>query len=473
MSITAGSISLSSVGNTTDSLVATAATGGTTPYSYQWYRSTTTGFSPGAGSSLSGATALSLSQTGLVSGTQYYYKVVVIDSAGTPASASYSQLGVLTQGQSNLSLANVINISVSQAQSGLGEFNVNNLALFTSDTAAGTFGTDGYKIYLSPTEVATDFGTSSQTYLMALAVFSQNPNILAGGGYLVIILLGSGETLDAAITRTSALIQYFGIMTMSILSQADMLAAAAVIQAQNSMGFFVSNVSTSVDPGGLLDLLRSNSYTQSRGLYYGGTSAQALGMLASYAGRALSVNFDGSNTTSTMHLKDLVGVTADPSMTQTLLTKCQTAGVDVYVNIQGVSKVFCSGANTFFDSVYNLCWLVGAMEVAGFNYLAQSSTKIPQTEAGMTGLKSAYRQVLQQSVVNQYCAPGSWTSADTFGNLSDFIANVAQVGYYIYSAPIALQSAANRANRVAPLIQIALKEAGSIHSSDVIIFVNP
>jgi hypothetical protein len=91
----------------------------------------------------------------------------------------------------------------------------------------------------------------------------------------------------------------------------------------------------------------------------------------------------------------------------------------------------------------------------------------------MSGLKAAYRAVLDQAVANQYCAPGQWNSATTFGNQTDFIANIAQKGYYIYSAPVSQQSQANRAARVAPLVQIALKEAGAIHSSSVVIYVNP
>lgn len=96
MTLTAGTLSQVSVGSTTDSLSATAATSGTTPYSYQWYRSTSSGFSPGTGNAVSGATSLTLNDSSLIPGTQYYYKMVVIDSAGTPASASYSQLAVMT-----------------------------------------------------------------------------------------------------------------------------------------------------------------------------------------------------------------------------------------------------------------------------------------------------------------------------------------------------------------------------------------
>ncbi len=482
-----------------------------------------------------------------------------------------------------LSLTNVINISVSQAQAGIGEYNTSNIAFFTREEYdAETIGDLGYKIYLSVQEVGEDFGTESQTYAMAVAAFAQKPNMLAGNGYLVIIPMlddlpaitavqkvsfsadptagsfklvhgvdtsaaiafddvaadvqtalraltgfstvtvsgtyaagfvitftgvsgpvtlltiddnslddtdgnnvevsvetttpgqaAGSETLSAAVIRTEGLVQYFGLMMTEVPQQSEMLAAAATVQTLNKMAFFVSSDEASVQTGGYLDLLRTGSLTQSRGLYYGSSSdADALNMMAAYAGRGLSTNFNGSNTTQTLHLKDLSTIQPDPSMTQTLLNLCQAAGADVYVSLQGVPKIFCSGENQFFDQVYNLQWFVGALQVAGFNYLAQSSTKVPQTENGMDGLKDAYRKVCEQAVTNQYSAPGTWNSSTTFGNQGDFLANITQRGYYIFSLPIAKQSQAAREARQAPLVQIALKEAGAIHSSSVLVYVN-
>ncbi len=241
----------------------------------------------------------------------------------------------------------------------------------------------------------------------------------------------------------------------------------------NKIAFFVSRESASIAEGGLLDLLRSGGFTQSRGLYYGATNDDdALNMMAAYAGRALSTDFSGSNTTSTMHLKDLATIQPDPTMTQTLLTLAQAAGADCYVSLQGVPKVFCSGENSFFDQVYNLRWFVGALQVAGFNFLAQSATKVPQTEDGMDGLKDAYRAVCELAKTNAYSAPGVWNSSTTFGNQSDFLQNVTQRGYYIYSQPVSEQLQVAREARIAPLVQIALKEAGAIHKSNVIVYVN-
>lgn len=478
---------------------------------------------------------------------------------------------------SDLSLLNVVNISVSAAQAGIGAYNTSNLALFSRETPGGGFGTDGFKIYLDPTEVVTDFGSGSITAQMANSVFSQNPNILGGNGYLVVIpflvgvseiqhlafsavpasgawtitydgvyvtsslafnaaasavqaalrlipglgsatvtgnytagfdvtfvnvggnvpmlttldtlldsgsgaititvtqtVAGTNESLADAVVRTKDLVQYFGILAAEITSQTPLLAAAAIIQPLNKIAFWISRTAIDLDTAGTLDLLRSGSFSKNRGLYYGAaTDVLALVMAAAYTGRAISVNFSGSNTTSTMHLKDLVGVQPDSSMTQTLLTKAQDAGVDVYVSLQGVPKVFTSGANRFFDQVYNQEWFVGGLQVAGFNALAQASTKLPQTEDGLDVLKAAYRTVCAQAVTNQYSAPGSWTSSSTFGVLADFYRNISEVGFYIYSLPVAKQLKADRDARLAPIVQIALKEAGAIHKTNVIVFINP
>lgn len=373
-----------------------------------------------------------------------------------------------------LDITNVVTISLSAAQTGLGEYNVHNLAIFTSDTVGDTFGDLGYKIYKAPKEVGVDFGTTSATYKMALAVFAQSPNILNGDGYLVVIPFASAsETLDVAINRTSSLVQYFGILCTKDYDDEEVAAAAAVVQTMNKMMFVVSNDASDIAAAGSFHDIAEAGYDKTRCLaYLSDTTLDAKVMAAAYAGRALSTAFEGSNTTSTMHLKDLVGITADPTMTQTQLNLCQDCGADAYVNIAGVAKTFTSGVNGFFDQVYNRCWFLGALEVAGFNALAKVSTKIPQTEPGMTLLKGAYRLICEQAVRNGYVAPGAWNSADRFGDVEAMLRNIEEVGYYIYSLPVNLQSQTDREARKAPLIQIAIKEAGAIHSTSVIVYIN-
>lgn len=94
MATTAGALSKVSVGSTTASLSSAAATGGTAPYTYQWYRSTSSGFSPGGGNIITGATSLTLSDSGLQPGTPYYYKVVATDSGSVTGTSA--QLEIIT-----------------------------------------------------------------------------------------------------------------------------------------------------------------------------------------------------------------------------------------------------------------------------------------------------------------------------------------------------------------------------------------
>lgn len=91
MATTAGVVTLVSKTSTTVNLNSAAATGGTGPYTYQWYRSTTSGFSPGAGNLIAGATSLNLADTGLIPGTNYFYVMRATDSgAVTGDSAQFA-----------------------------------------------------------------------------------------------------------------------------------------------------------------------------------------------------------------------------------------------------------------------------------------------------------------------------------------------------------------------------------------------
>lgn len=97
MSLAAGALSKVLIGQSTAQLSSAVATGGTGPYTYQWYRSTTTGFSPGAGNILTGQTALTLSDSGLLANTSYFYVVVATDTGNSNVTANSSQLTVLTE----------------------------------------------------------------------------------------------------------------------------------------------------------------------------------------------------------------------------------------------------------------------------------------------------------------------------------------------------------------------------------------
>lgn len=486
-----------------------------------------------------------------------------------------------------LPISNIINVTISDTPTGLSIPNVNSLALFTTEVPTNI---NVYGVYLSPSQVANDYGTNSVTAAMANAIFAQTPNILSGGGQLVVIPLQSsvsatsgsmttanisanlasllavtngdlkvivnsvihnllninlsnctaltdvatilqnllpdvtvtansteismvstkvgtsstvtigsvaggpgtdlsqagylnaggssalsgaaatGETIAQAITRTQNAVQYAGVITNLYIDDAVIEATANAVQAQDLI--FVHQGASTQDIAGLAATVTAASNTKTRIVVYTVGQAAANLAKAAYAGRYFSTDYTGSDTASTMNLKTLATITPDPNITQTLFNAAATAGADLYVSIAGVPCVISNGANNYADEPYNDLALKFALETAGFNYLQNTQTKVPQTETGMNGYKGSLEQILEQFVNNGCLAPGQWTSSDTFGNPQIFQNNILNRGYYIYSMPIVQQTAAARAGRIAPVCQIAGKRAGAIHSGDILVLIN-
>lgn len=285
------------------------------------------------------------------------------------------------------------------------------------------------------------------------------------------------ETVQDAMIRTANEVYYFGVL-IDFVPTAPFATLPAYISGLDKMLFVATNTKADFQPGGITAAFASKNQNNVRGLYYNdGLNQDTINFAAAYVSRGLSVNFDGSLTAFTMNLKQLVGFTPDTTLTQTDLNTCQATGVDIYppFGFQGLTatgNLYTSGANGFFDQIYNQFWLKFALQVAGFDFLAQSNTKIPQTETGMNGLKNAYRTVLQQAVSAGVAAPGAWNSSVVFGNIQNLVTSVAAIGYYVFSQPVAQQAEAARIARIAPLVQIAVKMAGAIQSSAVIVQVN-
>lgn len=78
--LTSGTASGSGTSSTTASVSVTTASGGTPPYTYQWYRDTTPGFVASGANDVVGATSTTLNDTGLLPSTAYYYKAITTDN---------------------------------------------------------------------------------------------------------------------------------------------------------------------------------------------------------------------------------------------------------------------------------------------------------------------------------------------------------------------------------------------------------
>lgn len=377
---------------------------------------------------------------------------------------------------SDISIANVINVSVSTPPTGLSDYQVNNFAIFSKEVPVnGAITAANPGIYVSPADVLADWGVS-EVYSMALAMFSQTPNLLDGSGQLIVFPMAGGGTIAVDFVAGRK-VQFFATAIPAGYdpNDAEYIAGAAALASLRVKLLVASHLLASLTPStGLFAILFATTNPHARLFLYtqGALAKNARIAFAAYAGRALAVDYTGTATANTVDLKQLATIAVDTGITQATLDSCQTLGVDVYVPIAGRPSVFISGANDFFDNVANLDWLVFALTVAGFNALALTGTKLPQTEPGIAVLRGAYIDVLKEAVANGFLAPGAWNSPELFGNPDALRRNIAEVGFYIYSAPVNLQSQADRVARKAPLIRIAVKYAGAVQSSQVIVSIN-
>jgi len=331
-----------------------------------------------------------------------------------------------------------------------------------------------FNVYTDPISVGNDFGTTSETYMMATEIFSQTPNILSAGGKLVIYPMASTLTLVQAISVLQPQTYTGGYLYCGYTpSASEVEAASTLVNAlvTKALLFAPTNLLTDLYPSGMSYTISQAFQQQTRLLIHTAGAQTARLFAAGYASRLFGTNFQGSNTTITMNLKQISGINADTGINETIAAQCQTVGVDFYALVQGLPEVVSTGGNGYSDNVYNLTWLLNALQVATFNTLATTPTKIPQTEAGMNTIKSSIAQILNQAVANGFLAPGAWTGP-SFGNPASLVTNIAQFGYYVYSQPVSQQAQAQRAARIAPLVQIAVKYAGAVQSVNGIIYIN-
>lgn len=136
MAVTAGALSQISVASTSDVLQSAPATAGTGPYTYQWYRQTSSStITPGGGNIITGATSLLLSDSGLTPGTTYFYAVVATD---TGASSATSQSATLTVTTLQASLSQNVFTGTSFIGMTDQSFNYNTLAVQIDSSQSGS-----------------------------------------------------------------------------------------------------------------------------------------------------------------------------------------------------------------------------------------------------------------------------------------------------------------------------------------------
>lgn len=353
----------------------------------------------------------------------------------------------------------------------------------TTVVTYGTIGTAGNAIALSKSSTAITVPAT----LAGGAVASSVGFATTGSGTDISVLLKltsataisliPGYAAETPVQCASILANkspnWYGLMFQAsveptIQQSQDVAAFVQALDIKRIYGVTITdpNVLSSLVTTDLASLLMASGYTRSFTQYSSNAYA-----IASFFGRAFSVNFDANKSTITLMYKQEPSIPGEELTTDQANT-LQAKRCNVFVNYVNSTKIIQYGTMAgpaWFDEIHGLDWFENAVQTDCYNLLYTSPTKIPQTDAGANKFVTTIGAVCDQAVSNQLAAPGVWNQ-EGFGQLEQ--GQYLKSGYYIYAQPMALQAQADRDTRVAPPIQVALKLAGAIQELDVIIQVN-
>lgn len=371
-----------------------------------------------------------------------------------------------------LPVSNVVNVDVIMSPTAATGRNFGSLLILGTSTVIPV--SERIRLYTSSEDIGVDFGEDSPECEAALIYFSQSPRpaqVYVGrwAKTLATDETGSVETLAQAISAVLQFTNWYGlgIADEDELTPAEITATAAAIQASSLSRVFAvtssdSGIIDSASTSDIASTLKAAGYSRSFVQYSTKSKYAAL----SAFGRAFTVNFTGNNTTITLKFK------TEPGVTYETLTSSQAAAVDaknanVYVYYANDTAILQQGVMSngdFFDERHGLDWLQNYVQTNLFNLLYTSTSKIPQTEAGITRLLTNVEMSLDQAVSNGLVAPGVWNGGD-IGQITS--GDTLTKGYYVYAQPLTTQAQSDREKRRAPLIQAAIKLAGAVHYADV------
>lgn len=380
----------------------------------------------------------------------------------------------MTQG---LPVSNVVNVDVIMSPTAATGRNFGSLLILGTSTVIPV--SERIRLYAAIEDIGDDFGVDSPEYEAALIFFGQSPKPTQVyiGRWAKTLTSSEGNTPENVVQAVNACLQYtnwYGLVVADdvasgedVLDADDVISVAKLIEASSLSRIFGvtsadANIISSTSTTDVASLLKAGKYARTFIQY----STSSLYAAVSALGRAFTVNFSGSNTTITLKFKQ------EPTVTYETLTVGQAAAVDAknanvyvyYANDTAILQQGVMASGDFFDERHGLDWLQNYVQTNLYNRLYTSTTKVSQTEPGVTSLLSNVEQSMDQADTNGLVAPGVWNGGP-IGQINT--GDTLTKGYYVYAAPLATQAQADREARKAPLIQVACKLAGAVHFADV------
>ena len=179
---------------------------------------------------------------------------------------------------------------------------------------------------------------------------------------------------------------------------------------------------------------------------------------SSVFGRAASVNFASIDSTITLNLKSMPGITVEdltPNEYAVLTSKYASAIVKIGSDTNAyTSSRMASGS--WLDTTHGLLWLENRCEVDMFNLMYQSTNKIPYTQTGLNMAYEVLDRSLQSAVRNGLCAPG-------YTNTGEYLSE----GYKIVAVKLKDVPSSDKGNRAYYGLSFVMVGAGALHEITV------
>jgi hypothetical protein len=359
------------------------------------------------------------------------------------------------------------------------------LALLIGDTNVITQA-DRIKIYSGINEMLEDgFITTDRLYKAAALLFGQakKPQRVAIGCISIVTEIpeGGGEPVTRPETPVETIAAcreangewYIGIYCADA-TKIEHLAVAEYMEAikPNSLyAYTTSDVDVLTDADeNIFAAMKAKNYRRSIGQY----SSKHPDAICSIVGWAMGAMTGMAGSAYTLAYRTEVGVETENSsglFASSAVEKIKSNNGNVYINRGSYFDIFEEGTmadGTWFDEMIFLDKYQNDMQLSLMDLLVQNN-KIAQTEAGMTQLIDAIKEVCETMQRVGFIESGVWKAADLLAlKKGDTLPS----GYFIQSDPIDEQSQADRDARKAPPIYTSLKLAGAIHHVTVQVDVN-
>lgn len=304
---------------------------------------------------------------------------------------------------------------------------------------------------------------------------------LAGDGVSVLKPVSTAETIATALDRIASIDNsFFWIACSPTITQDDddMTAVRNWVAAREYVygtildlyGEGALTTGETASLGAMLSALKGNGIAA----IWNGRNAAAIDQKGlSYAARFSSINFNAPNAVINGKFLQLPG-TKPVSITASERAELRRKNINYYLPV-GDSGDTEEGQTfgTWLDVYYWISWFKNALEVAGYNYLKQSSPLggVPITDQGLAGLADALEEVCEQGVRNGGIAPNQvspvFRSAIARATGNPDFDGFLSTGYLVVR-PAAAQVDQTTRNARGPIpVQIFTKGSGKVNNLEI------